>query len=372
MAGLLYTWGRNDYGRCGLGDTQHREAPTQVPGLSHVVKVRGGAGHTLVITAEGKAVVFGKNYLGQLGVGDDEDIYTPQTLHLEEKVVSCSGGGNFSALATESGAVLTMGCGYFHATGQPSEAQLHAPTPVRSFPAGIKISDVACGELHAISLSVEGDCFAWGRNNVGQCGQGETSRYCISPVRVKKTEGTRVVAISSCFNWNMLVAAVGSEHQVWAWGENPSGVLALASDQPFSMLPTQIAEINSPQIKVISCGNNHGAAVDGNGDVWTWGVGELGQLGLGEECGTRPRKPQKIPFFQNNDLRVVDVAAAKKHTLFLTCNGQVFVSGDDQFGNKEIDKPVNPCLEPRPLNLDVRIAAIGVGGYHSCIVTALE
>jgi len=82
MAGLLYTWGRNDYGRCGLGDTQHREAPTQVPGLSHVVKVRGGAGHTLVITAEGKAVVFGKNYLGQLGVGDDEDIYTPQTLHL--------------------------------------------------------------------------------------------------------------------------------------------------------------------------------------------------------------------------------------------------------------------------------------------------
>jgi len=79
-----------------------------VPGLSHVVKVRGGAGHTLVITAEGKAVVFGKvtipwflllplevrrvcvtpppplpqNYLGQLGVGDDEDIYTPQTLHL--------------------------------------------------------------------------------------------------------------------------------------------------------------------------------------------------------------------------------------------------------------------------------------------------
>jgi alpha-tubulin suppressor-like RCC1 family protein len=32
------------------------------------------------------------------------------------------------------------------------------------FPVGVKVVDVACGELHAIALSAEGVCFAWGRN----------------------------------------------------------------------------------------------------------------------------------------------------------------------------------------------------------------
>jgi len=80
-SGQLYTWGRNDYGmaqghlfeskkcrlvhlhssgRCGLGDTKHRAVPTRVPDLGRVVKVRGGAGHTLAVTADGAAIAFGK------------------------------------------------------------------------------------------------------------------------------------------------------------------------------------------------------------------------------------------------------------------------------------------------------------------------
>ena len=47
-------------GRCGLGDTKHRAAPTRVPDLGRVVKVRGGAGHTLAVTADGAAIAFGK------------------------------------------------------------------------------------------------------------------------------------------------------------------------------------------------------------------------------------------------------------------------------------------------------------------------
>jgi alpha-tubulin suppressor-like RCC1 family protein len=35
------------------------------------------------------------------------------------------------------------------------------------FPVGVKVVDVACGELHAIALSAEGVCFAWGRNTKG-------------------------------------------------------------------------------------------------------------------------------------------------------------------------------------------------------------
>jgi regulator of chromosome condensation len=66
-------------------------------------------------------------------------------------------------------------------------------------------------------------------------------------------------------------------------------------------------------------------AVDDGGDVWAWGVGELGQLGLGEECGLAVQTPRRIPFFTERkaSLTVVDVAAAKKHTLYLTHHGLV-------------------------------------------------
>lgn len=138
-------------------------------------------------------------------------------------------------------------------------------------------------------------------------------------------------------------------------------------------------------------------AVDGDRNVWAWGIGEVGQLGIDseEECRSQiqPRLPRSIPYFaaRRDLIEVIDVAAAKKHTLFLTSSGQVglfvlretperklmvrsqvFVCGDDQFGNEELDKPVRPRFEPHLLELPMRIAAIGAGGYHSCIVTALE
>jgi hypothetical protein len=48
----------------------------------------------------------------------------------------------------------------------------------------------------------------------------------------------------------------------------------------------------------------------------------------------------------------------------------VYVSGDDQFGNERVDAPVNPRPQPQLLDLPFQVSAIGVGGYHSCLVTA--
>ncbi|ELR21936.1 regulator of chromosome condensation (RCC1) repeat domain containing protein [Acanthamoeba castellanii str. Neff] len=366
-SGRLYTWGRNDYGRCGLGDTKHRAVPTRVPDLGRVVKVRGGAGHTLAVTADGTAVAFGKNYLGQLGVGDDDDRYYPHRLQLDDKpAASCSGGGNFSAIVAQSGEVYAMGCGYFHATGQPTEAHLRLPTLTKP--------GQAARENESVGLIP----VVWALT------AGETSRFCPAPVPVKGAlEGKPVAAIASCFDWNMVIASDvdrGKElRRVWAWGDNGSGQLgpshcgdSVAERPPYSALPMQIiGGLEAQRIVAISCGNDHGVAVDDKGDVWAWGVGELGQLGFGEECGLAVQTPRMVPFFQRRkaSVIVVDVAAAKKHTLYLTQNGQVYVSGDDQFGNERVDAPVNPRQQPHLLDLPFRVSAIGVGGYHSCLVT---
>jgi hypothetical protein len=50
----------------------------------------------------------------------------------------------------------------------------------------------------------------------------------------------------------------------------------------------------------------------------------------------------------------------------------VYVSGDDQFGNENVDAPVNPRPQPHLLDLSFPVSAVGVGGYHSCVLASLS
>ena len=71
--GRLFTWGRGEYGRLGLGDAKGTSAmrPTPVAGLAHVkiVSVACGGSHTAALTAEGRLFVAGRASCGRLGLG---------------------------------------------------------------------------------------------------------------------------------------------------------------------------------------------------------------------------------------------------------------------------------------------------------------
>ena len=42
----------------------------------------------------------------------------------------------------------------------------------------------------------------------------------------------------------------------------------------------------------ISCGSSHSAAITSNGDLYTWGLGEYGRLGHGDN--TTQLKPKQV------------------------------------------------------------------------------
>jgi alpha-tubulin suppressor-like RCC1 family protein len=52
--GAVYSWGRNDKGQLGLGDTKDRKCPTLVEALSgyRVVKIATGKNHSLFLTGK--------------------------------------------------------------------------------------------------------------------------------------------------------------------------------------------------------------------------------------------------------------------------------------------------------------------------------
>ena len=68
--GTLFSWGRNDRGQLGLGDTRHRNAPARIDLAGRAaVAAAAGRGHTLIALADGTAVAAGLNTGGQLGAG---------------------------------------------------------------------------------------------------------------------------------------------------------------------------------------------------------------------------------------------------------------------------------------------------------------
>lgn len=84
------------------------------------------------------------------------------------------------------------------------------------------------------------------------------------------------------------------------------------------------------RIRDIACGSSHSAAITNCGELYTWGLGEYGRLGHGDNC--TQLKPKRVEALSGH--RVVQVACGSRdaQTLALTEEGIVFSWGDGDFG----------------------------------------
>lgn len=87
--------------------------------------------------------------------------------------------------------------------------------------------------------------------------------------------------------------------------EGQLGVSSAACAQP-----TPIEGL--PEIVNMACGDMHSLIVDVNGSVWGFGASSFGETGLGVDIEVTP--PIRINF----DVKIVDAAAGKAHSLLLS------------------------------------------------------
>lgn len=117
---------------------------------------------------------LGKN--GQLGVKDPKDFAsTPQKVELPENViisqVACSHKFNL-AVSTE-GDLYSWGSGPMGELGQGYLSEQSTPKKITKLPSNdLKFKQVAVGQEHSLALSVTGDIYVWGSNDLGQLGLG--------------------------------------------------------------------------------------------------------------------------------------------------------------------------------------------------------
>lgn len=95
--GTLWSWGRGVDGRLGLGpDLSNRTSPTQVGTDTNWLAISAGSDHSLAIKNNGTLWSWGKNNVGQLGIGNSVAQNTPIQIGTDTNWQDIKTGGNFS------------------------------------------------------------------------------------------------------------------------------------------------------------------------------------------------------------------------------------------------------------------------------------
>lgn len=252
-----------------------------------------------------------------------------------------------------------------------------------------KIKFVVCGSNHALALDIFGRVWSWGVNEKLQLGrrlyaQSDGADNSFYPHLVNLSRhGVKYLAAGPYHS-----LAVDNRDRAWAWGMNNLGQSGQAKtagkDGATLPYPLHIRALSGQQIRLLAAGEQHSAAVTGDGRCLVWGYVDkhngfnLSQeqisnrdLVMSDDRG-RPRillQPVAVP----NIGRATYVSCSRSHTVFVNREGRAFAAGfgdQGQLGNgTEIDNDVAKTVK----GLDkAHIIWAGTGGTFSMVAAPLS
>lgn len=199
VKGKIQTWGapeQNQLGRRVVVRDQKASA-LRAGGLSfkrgtNITKIACGSYHSFALDDKGRVWAFGLNNFGQLGleaeVGDDNACQLQPTIVealAEHKVTDMIGGEHHSLVITDEGKVVVFGRIDGHQLGLPTEYfnrenslyDEHDRVRILATPTALdlpKIVSADAGTDTSYAITEDGRVYSWGFNTNYQCGIGET------------------------------------------------------------------------------------------------------------------------------------------------------------------------------------------------------
>jgi hypothetical protein len=249
--------------------------------------VVGGQLHTCAGSG-GTLYCWGGNRVGQLGTGAGSTT-TPtrvdldgwaETTAAQDHTCAVLIGGARTCWGWNGNAQLGNGAVERRAIGRPTLA-----------PAGdLSWSTLASGWFHTCGLTRDRRLACWGSNSRSASAEPAATEAVVLPTPVDDSvtwSGVTAGGFHSC--------GVKSDGSLWCWGMNESGELGLG-DAADREAPTQVGCTDgrcTTGWTTVGAGSFHTCAIRGAGELWCWGGGQNGQLGVGtnatEDSATLPR-----------------------------------------------------------------------------------
>lgn len=394
----LYVWGYNQ-----SGQTAHLHvrrclrvpkrvaphlfnAPRTSRNNPRVIDIACGLQHTAAVASDGTLFTWGSNEFGQLGDGSEDDCREPKRVEAlrNEYVKFAACGANCTAAITQSrdlskseDSPVTR----LWVWGQ-NQGSNYPQVFCGAFSPSLAITQVACGSSHIAAVSELGTLQCWGYNEYGQLGRGfscegrQEARVVDKFVRFldEPLENVQVVKVA-CGEYH--TAAISITGDVYTWGLGHMGQLGHRTLQSphKEVLPRRVVGLEGVTINDIACGGVHTCAVSASGALYMWGGGQAGQLGLG---------PQRdAPSFCANDLGtflrhipvllvprgVQLVTCGQSHTLVAMKDGRLLGWGYNSCGQAATGKSPY-AWQPSPIDWCVgEVRRLAAGGGHSAVLT---
>jgi alpha-tubulin suppressor-like RCC1 family protein len=310
--GTIYACGNNLFGQLGNGTTTNSSTPVAVtlPGGVTATAVAADEFHSLALTSGGAVFAWGHNAFGQLGNGTTSDSSSPVAVAVPGTVTQIAAGWAFNLALTSTGAVYAWGFngdGELGTTSADTCALYYScsKSPVAVSLAGATVKAIAAGWNHSLALQSDNTVLAWGLNNYGQLGLGDTGNR---PTPTLAVDGLTVKAIA-CGGAHSL--AIKSDNAGIAWGLNNDGQLGVGTTDPFVTIATPVATNNA--LTAIAGGAFHSLAIQAGGAPLAWGYNATGQLG----DGTTANRISPVSPLAPADSAVTGIAAGWAHSLFV-------------------------------------------------------
>ena len=291
--------------------------PKPIPNLPQINMISCGWHFTVCVDDEGFIWSFGLNRFGQLGTGNNTNFKVPQKIEDIPPVLSVSCGGHHTLIITNDSDLWSC--------GNNDHGQLfHADKEERSKhqkTSFSNISKISTGFHHSLFETNKGEIFACGSNAYGQCGLGHFNHPQIDVTLIPNVPSNIVHFV--CGGHQSLF--LDSEGNVFSVGFNEFGQLGLGHNTNQNVL-NKIPNI--PPIKIISCVGSSCYLIDFEGNLWTFGNNTRRQLGHGDE--TNINAPKIICTLK--DIQQISYGSCGEHFFAKNSQNQIFVTGKNDCG----------------------------------------
>jgi hypothetical protein len=141
-----------------------------------------------------------------------------------------------------------------------------------------QIVQIVKGKHHLLKLTYDGKVYSSGSSYFGVVGLGG-NKSSDKPIQIPNLADVKVTMISSGMYHSL---ALSDKGDLYSWGMGFEGQLGLSYGYKVVTSPRYVSFFFKNPVKFISCGHNYSLCITEDNRLWGWGENKLGQLGLGK------------------------------------------------------------------------------------------
>lgn len=372
----IFTFGSNESAQLGSGDT-NGNGPFCLEQFSsaNVLNIDANDSHMMILTKTGE--------LWSCGSGSQTGIQSGSTRVLskvqsKEKVRLMSCGSNFSIFGTENNELYGVGSNTDGRFGLNWNNGTANPQKI-DFSFSKVVKQISCGYNHTLLLTNEGQVYCTGSNEYGQLGlvdENGNKSANVNTFRVITDISKKKVTFACAGMYASFIIVKDKEKggaTLMSCGEKANGKLGLGQDVQNNVINfTAISELKNCDVKSVFCKKKHVLALTSSGKLYSWGLNEHGQLGLGHT--ENEFKPKLVPFFEN--MKVIACGAGNHHSVVVAKGkneeyAKVYTFGENTSNRLCLKQGKERIVTPQHVEFFDEKAPfqVIVGSNHSIIMT---